>query len=139
MGFTRDALVSVKLVPYRIAPGGLQALQGRQLMDFWTKFKEISQPLDDPQRIDDTWHGFLHYYGASSFFEEVAMIVTKMKTDPQKGAAMFRNRLTTLQHYQHWKALLTRMVDGTLESSPEWPRRLTEEWLTAKIAVDDQK
>lgn len=139
MGFTKDALVSLRLVPYHINPGGLQALQGRQLDDFRVKFKEISLPLDDPRLIHDTWHGFLHHYGASGFLEEVAMIVEKMKTDPKKGAAMFRNRLTTLQHYHHWEALLTRMVNGRLESSPQWTRRLTEEWLTAKMAVDDRE
>jgi poly-gamma-glutamate synthesis protein (capsule biosynthesis protein) len=103
------------------------------------KFKEISLPLDDAQLISDTWHGFLHHYGANGFLEEVAMIMEKMKSDPKKGAAMFRNRLTTLQHYHHWKALLTRMVNGSLEASPQWARRLTDEWLTAKTAVDDPK
>jgi hypothetical protein len=139
LGFTRQALVSLKLVPYRIDPDGLRALQGRQLSDFRAKFKEISLPLDDPQLISDTWHGFLHHYGANGFLEEVAMIMEKMKSDPKKGAAMFRNRLTTLQHYHHWKALLTRMVNGSLEASPQWSRRLTEEWLTATMAVDAQK
>jgi poly-gamma-glutamate capsule biosynthesis protein CapA/YwtB (metallophosphatase superfamily) len=133
VGFTRDGLVSLKLVPYRINGSGLQALQDQELDSFLVKFKEISLPLDDPRLLSDTWHGFLHYYGANGFFEEVSMIVEKMKIDPKKGAAMFRNRMTTLQHYHHWKALLTRMVDGTLASSPQWARRLTEEWMTAKL------
>ena len=133
LGFTSDALVSVKLVPYRINDSGLQVLQGREREDFFVKFKEISLPLDDPQLLVDAWNGFLDYYGADGFSEEVSMILEKMKSDPKKGAAMFRNRLTTLQHYHHWKALLTQMVNGTLESSPQWARRLTEEWLTTKI------
>ena len=133
IGFTKDALVSVKLAPYRITDSGLQVLQGRELDDFFAKFKEISLPLNDPQRVSDAWNGFLHYYGASGFFDEVSMIVEEMKADPKKGAAMFRNRLTTLQHYHHWKAFLTRMVNGTLESSPKWARLLAQEWLTAKI------
>ena len=29
-----------------------------------------------------------------------------------KGAAMFRNRITTMQHVEHWQTFLTRMVDG---------------------------
>jgi hypothetical protein len=136
IGFTKDALVSVKLVPYRIHDSGLKAIQGRELDDFFVKFKEISLPLDNPKLVSDAWNGFLHYYGASGFFDEVSMILEEMKTDPKKGAAMFRNRLTTLQHYHHWKTLLTRMVNGTLESSPEWARHLAQEWLTSKIETD---
>jgi len=131
LGFTKAALVSVRIVPYRIHAGGLQTLQDGALKDFWARFKAISLPLDDPQLFTDTWNAFLHHYGTAGFFDEVAMIMEKLKTDPKKGAAMFRNRLTTLQHYHHWTALLTRLVDGTLESSPPWARRLTNEWLTA--------
>jgi poly-gamma-glutamate synthesis protein (capsule biosynthesis protein) len=61
----------------------------------------------------------------------------KIKTEPQKGAAMFRNRLTTRQHYHHWKDFLTHIVEGKLDSSPEWSRRLIKEWLTRK--TDDHK
>ena len=61
------------------------------------------------------------------------MIMEKIKAEPQKGAAMFRNRLTTLQHYHHWKDLMTYLVEGKLETSPPWPRRIIKEWLTRKI------
>jgi len=60
------------------------------------------------------------------------MIMEKMKREPQKGAAMFRNRLTTLQHYHHWKDFLTLLVEDNLESSPKWSQQLIKEWLTHK-------
>ncbi len=94
-------------------------------------------PLHDDKKLDEAWHGFLHYYGVNGFFEEIAMIMEKIKTEPQKGAAMFRNRLTTLQHYHLWKDFMTYLAEGKLESSPQWPRTLIEEWLTCK--TDDYR
>ena len=67
------------------------------------------------------------------------MIMEKLATEPAKGAAMFRNRLTTLQHYHHWKDLMTRIMEGRLESSPEWARRLAAEWLTEKCDAGQTK
>jgi len=50
---------------------------------------------------------------------------------------MFRNRLTTLQHFHHWKDALTRMVEGNIEVSPQWARDLNQKWLTQTL--DDVK
>ena len=133
IGISNAAMVSVELIPYQIKPQGLQALSGQASDAFFDKFKEISLPLDDPERFQETWHGFLQYYGTNGFFDEISMILDKLKRDPGKGAAMLRNRLTTLQHYHHWKDLMTRIVDGTLESSPGWAKDLTNEWLNTKL------
>ena len=136
LGITKNACVSMELVPYQITPRGLRSLRDKVLGRFFTKLKEISLPLADPEQVEASWNGFLHYYGAKGFENEVAMIMKQLQRDPRKGAAMFRNRLTTLQHYHHWKDLLTRMVDGTLESSPGWARDLAEAWLTATGEID---
>jgi len=133
VGLKKNALVSLELVPYKIHPKGLSLLDDLESDAFFEKFKDISQPLGDPEQLEDTWNGFLDHYGARGFFSEISMIMEKFGQDPAKGAAMFRNRLTTLQHYHHWKDFMTRMVDGTLESSPKWARNLTQEWLTARI------
>ncbi len=45
---------------------------------------------------------------------------------------MLRNRLTTMQHNQHWIDMLMRIMHGDLEGSPTWAYDLAEEWLTAK-------
>ncbi|MEJ2157376.1 MAG: CapA family protein [Desulfobacteraceae bacterium] len=134
IGIRKEALVSLELVPYRIGEKGLTALADSEAVEFFRKLKEISLPLEDPERFEATWHGFLHLTGANGFLEEITMILGKLKEDPQKGAAMFRNRLTTLQHYHHWKDLMTRIVDGTLEASPGWARELTREWLYTEVS-----
>ncbi len=133
VGLKKGSLVSLKLVPYKIHPKGLSALKAREKDNFYKKLKQISMPLNDPGKLEATWNAFLHHYGTKGFYNEVSMIMEKLAQDPEKGAAMFRNRLTTLQHYNHWKDFLTRVIDGTLESAPEWAINLTEEWLTAKI------
>ncbi|MCP4720502.1 MAG: hypothetical protein GY860_13690, partial [Desulfobacteraceae bacterium] len=133
IGMTKDALVSLDLIPYQIRDHGLTALKIRDQEYFFTRFKEISLPLDTKKGMTDAWNGFLQYYGKEGFKNEVAMIMKKMETDPQKAAAMFRNRLTTSQHFYHWQDMLTRMVKGELETSPSWARKIAKEWLTRMV------
>ncbi|WP_300455323.1 CapA family protein [Desulfobacula sp.] len=132
-GLKKNAVVSLELIPYQIDSQGLSRLKDQYALSFFQKFKQISLPLDSSETLQDAWHGFLDYYGKKGFFNEISMITEKMAQDPQKGAAMFRNRLTTLQHYHHWKDFMTRMVKGDLDSSPAWAKALIREWLTAKI------
>lgn len=132
LGLNKDSLISLELIPYEIHDLGLSLLKEPELQTFMKKFKEISMPLYDDKKLDEAWHGFLHYYGVNGFFNEISMITEMIKAEPQKGAAMFRNRLTTLQHYHHWKDFMTYLVEGKLESSPQWSRTLIEEWLTCK-------
>jgi len=139
IGMTKEALVSLDLIPYQIRDHGLAALKTRDQEYFFTRFKEISLPLDTKKGITDAWNGFLHYYGKEGFKNEVAMIMETMETDPQKGAAMFRNRLTTSQHFYHWQDMLTRMVKGELETSPSWARNLAQEWLTRELDGKSQR
>ncbi len=128
----KKSLLSLKLIPYEINDSGLSRLEGVAAKDYWKKFKEISLPLHDDEKLAETWHGFLHTYGVEGFFNEISMISQKIKTDPQKGAAMFRNRLTTPQHFNHWKDLMSMVVEDRLETSPEWAQELNDEWLTCK-------
>jgi len=132
LGLNKGNLVSLELVPYQIHDLGLSCLKGAGLQAFRNKFKEISMPLNDDKKLDAAWNGFLKYYDVNGFFNEISMIMEKIKTEPQKGAAMFRNRLTTMQHYHLWKDFLNRIVEGKLESSPDWAQRLIKEWLTLK-------
>jgi len=128
----KNCLVSLELIPYEIHDPGLSRLKDPELQAFWSKFKEISLPLHDDKKLDEAWYGFLHYYGINGFFNEISMIMEKIKIEPQKGAAMFRNRLTTPQHYNHWKDFMTHLMEEKYESLPQWPRTLIEEWLTFK-------
>ena len=67
------------------------------------------------------------------FFNEIDMLLTKLREEPKKGAAMFRNRIATMQHNQHWIDAMTRIIDAKIDSSPEWAIDLTREWFTAKV------
>ncbi len=129
LGLSKKGVVSMEIIPYRIHDKGLSSLAAEQKQRFFKGFQDISQPLDTPQGIEDAWNGFLSYYGSKGFKNEVTMIMEKLEKDPGKGAAMFRNRLTTSQHFFHWKDLLTRMVSGQLETGPEWAQDLAREWL----------
>jgi poly-gamma-glutamate synthesis protein (capsule biosynthesis protein) len=131
----KDTLFSLKLIPYEIHDQGLSLVKEAELQAFWNKFKEISMPLQDNKKLDETWQGFLHYYGKNGFFNEISTIMKKIKSDPQKGAAMFRNRLTTQQHYHHWKDFLTRLVQGEYDTPPQWALSLIADWLTRKTGT----
>lgn len=130
----KDGLASFEVIPYQIIPQGLELLKDENKDMFFSKLRQVSDPLNTRDGRMDSWNGFLDHYGQTGFFNEINTILEKMNADPKKGAAMFRNRLTTLQHYHHLKDLMTRIVANELGSSPEWARDLTKEWLTEKIA-----
>ena len=57
-----------------------------------------------------------------------------MDSEPRKGAAMFRNRITTLQHAELWRDALTRfMSEKPATPRPAWTR-LVDEWLTKSLS-----
>jgi poly-gamma-glutamate synthesis protein (capsule biosynthesis protein) len=132
-GVSAGALTGIRLVPYRIGEAGLTLLEGEARLRFWNKMQQISQPLETMQGVDDAWHGFLRFYGIEGFFDEAGMIMDTFREKPGKGAAMMRNRLATMQHREHWIDAMTRVVDGTIDQSPDWAYDLVAEWMTKKI------
>ena len=82
------------------------------------------------------WKSYLAYYGPEGFKKEVLGILEKMDSEPRKGAAMFRNRITTLQHSELWRDALTLfMSEKPALVRPAWTR-LIEEWLTRPISAN---
>jgi len=130
---SKKGLAGLDIEPYRIHDRGVQMLAGPDRDYFFKRLKEISDPLSTPEGSREAWQGFLDYYGVAGFKNEVNMILNKLDDAPGKGAAMFRNRLTTAQHFYHWQDLLTRVVQGKLGHSPAWARDLAREWLTRQI------
>jgi hypothetical protein len=61
---------------------------------------------------------------------ENLFILKKMGSDPRKGAAMFRNRITTLQHSELWRDALTRFMDERGTPVPAGLTRMIKEWFT---------
>ena len=131
-GVSRAGLAQLQLIPYEIGSGSLRLLVGDESAQFFESMKKVSLPLASPEGIADAWHGFLRYYGIQGFRDEIAMILAKMDQEPAKGAAMLRNRITTMQHREHWIDAMTRIMEGSIDDSPQWALDLAAEWLTRK-------
>ena len=133
VGISERSLTGIRLVPYQISDHGLKLLDGDRLAWFFDKMQHISQPLETMDDIEDAWNAFLRHYGAAGFFAEVATLLGKLRDEPAKGAAMIRNRVTTMQHREHWIDAMTRIMNGTIDDTPDWAYNLVHEWLTRKI------
>jgi len=125
-----NRLSGVELLPYRITDAGLRRLDARANAEFRRKIAQVSQPLHTPARTEKAWQAYLAYYGTAGFTAEVLGILEKMKTEPPKGAAMFRNRITTMQHRELWRDFLTRVMAGDRPRYPREAWRCIEEWFT---------
>ena len=131
-GLSKGSIAFLKLIPYGIHDQGLRLLDGEERHQFLDKLKTVSTPLNNFADIENAWHGFLHYYGVNGLNGEILGILEKLHSEPAKGAAMLRNRLTTMQHNQHWIDTLSKVIEADLDTSPKWAYDLAEEWLTRK-------
>jgi poly-gamma-glutamate synthesis protein (capsule biosynthesis protein) len=125
-----NRLSSYELLPYRITGQGLRKLDSREGSKFLSEIGRISEPLRSASGIAEAWQAYLAYYGPGGFKKEVLGILEKMETDPRKGAAMFRNRITTLQHSELWRDALTRFMTEKKIPVPAGMTRLIQEWFT---------
>ncbi len=123
----------IDLHPYRITGSGLRALAGADDVAFRRTLARISKPLDTTARTERAWHAYLAYYGMAGFIAEVQGIVDRLATEPQKAAAMFRNRITTMQHVELWRDFLTRVVAGDKVPYSREAYATVTEWFTRKI------
>ncbi len=133
-GFNETGLTHIRLVPYEILNERLQLLKNEKHQWFLKKLKHLSLPLDDFTQTKAAWHGFLRYYGMNGFRTEIKMIMDKLEQDPAKGAAMFRNRVTTMQHNQHLADTMTRIMSGAIDVAPQWAYDRVKEWMTRKFS-----
>lgn len=136
VGLAKKSIARIKIVPYSLHSEGLRLLKNENLRWFLGKLKEISIPLHDFADIENAWHGFLRYYGIQGIGDEIQMILDRLRDEPPKGAAMLRNRITTMQHRQHWTDALTRIMEGDINRSPQWAYDLSEQWFNAKVYHD---
>lgn len=128
-----DGLAAIRIIPYSIGNQGLRRLNRGAQGRFFKKMAALSAPLTANNGITDAWHGFLKAYGVDGFKEEVGKIMTTLETDPPKGAAMFRNRLTTLQHSHHLIDLMTRIMDHSLDDAPDWAVEAVADYFNRKV------
>ncbi len=134
VGVAKEGLQTLRIIPYEIGPEGLSQLKEEKRRRVFKKLDALSAPLAQEEGIAGAWHGFLKYYGARGFKNELNTILDQFDTDRPKGAAMFRNRLTTLQHYHHLTDLMTRMITGTLDTAPAWAVQFVDEYFTRKVS-----
>jgi poly-gamma-glutamate synthesis protein (capsule biosynthesis protein) len=132
-GLDRGGVTDLEVVPYRIGPQGLSLLRGQDRDGYLASLRAVSEPLAAPEGVADAWHGFLRWVGRDGFRAEVERILGELAEHPGKGAAMFRNRLTTLQHREQWQDLLTRIMAGNLDDAPQWAFDLVDEWQTRPL------
>jgi len=132
----RGRLAAYELHPYRITERGLRGLDGGEVREFRTALRRVSAPFGTAAGIAEAWQAYLALYGPAGFKKEVLGILETMEKDPRKGAAMFRNRVTTLQHAELWRDALTRFMSGTpAPARPRWTR-LVEEWAARPLSVE---
>jgi poly-gamma-glutamate capsule biosynthesis protein CapA/YwtB (metallophosphatase superfamily) len=135
LDITGGRLASHGIHPYRITERGLRALEGGEARRFRTALRRVSAPFETARGVAEAWQAYLAYYGAEGFRKEVLGILETMESEPRKGAAMFRNRVTTLQHAELWRDVLTRLMsEKPAPARPRWTR-LVDEWLTAPLAA----
>jgi poly-gamma-glutamate synthesis protein (capsule biosynthesis protein) len=126
-------LASYDIHPYRITERGLGALDGGARREFRAALRRVSRPLETEEGVAEAWQASLAHYGPEGFKREVMGILDRMGSEPRKGAAMFRNRLTTLQHSELWRDALTRfMSEKPVPARSAWTR-LIDEWLTRPL------
>ena len=136
-GVSDTGLSRIRIIPYQILQDRLALLTGAAFSRFMTTLDTISAPLLTEKGILDAWNGFHKYYAHTGFKKEIANIMEQFSSQPEKGAAMFRNRLTTRQHYHQLVDFTTRIVSGKLDSAPEWAVSLAADWFTQ--TVDGQR
>jgi poly-gamma-glutamate capsule biosynthesis protein CapA/YwtB (metallophosphatase superfamily) len=128
-----SAVSEIELHPYRITDAGLRQLTGRELAGFHQTMKRISRPLETPAGVEKAWQAYLDYYGMQGFRNEVQEILNKLQSEPQKAAAMFRNRITTMQHVELWRDFLTRVMSGEIRPRSQAASLIVQEYLTRRV------
>jgi len=127
-------MASYEIHPYGISEAGLRALDRGEERLFREALRRVSGPFRTVKGVAEAWQAYLAYYGPEGFKKEVLGILEKMDSEPLKGAAMFRNRITTLQHAELWRDALTRfMSERPAPARPAWTR-LIDEWLTKPLS-----
>jgi len=133
-GFNESGLSHIRLVPYEILNTNLRCLQNEKYHWFFKRLKDLSSPLDSFAQTKAAWYGYLRYYGLNGFRSEIKAIMDNFDKEPAKGAAMFRNRITTMQHNQHLTDTMSRIIDGSINAAPKWAYDRVVEWMTRRIS-----
>jgi poly-gamma-glutamate capsule biosynthesis protein CapA/YwtB (metallophosphatase superfamily) len=130
----RRGLTGVDLHPYRITDDGLRALHPHERRLFNRTMTKLSRPFRTPAGHVRAWEAYLDYYGLDGFMNEAGGILQRLASEPQKAAAMFRNRVTTMQHAELWRDALTRVIQAEAKKPPREAAELVLDYFTASIS-----
>jgi poly-gamma-glutamate synthesis protein (capsule biosynthesis protein) len=128
--FDGRRIAGLELLPYRITDSGLRRLDTQEHAAFNKTMTVLSKPFRTASGPDRAWQAYLAHYGIVGFTAEVSGILDRMKAEPQKAAAMFRNRITTRQHVELWRDFLTATMAGGPTGHPREASRMVEEYFT---------
>ena len=120
-------------MPYRITDAGLRLLDKKESADFRKLFAELSEPLKSKDSAKEAWHAVLAYNGLAGFQDELSRILQTMQSDPVKGAAMLRNRVTCVQHSTQWIDGMSRIVDGKISDAPAELVAMVKRFMTEEV------
>ena len=127
-----NRVTGADIYPYRITDAGLRRLDATDAREFMRTMARLSRPFATAAGPARAWNAWLVHYGDQGFRDEVLGILTRMAEEPRKGAAMFRNRLTTMQHVGLWRAHLTRVMAGETRGYSQRDLALVEEYFSRK-------
>lgn len=111
----RNGIHSCEPVPYRIGENGVRLLDVQEEEAFQMLFKELSAPLRSEEETRKAWEACISWYGVEGYVKELRNIADKLESNPQKGAAMLRNRLFCPQHMAHWQSGIKAIIDGRIK------------------------
>lgn len=131
------SITGLDFVPYRITPTGLRSLDPAESRAFGADLAAVSRPFKTASGPGRAWEAYLAHYGTAGLAAEVNGILERMKSEPQKAAAMFRNRITTAQHAELWKDVLTRAMDARAPRYPREAADIVKKWFTVSVDGSD--
>ena len=127
-------VTGVHLHPYRITDIGLRSLDAGDRTAFNRTLARLSCPFKTAAGPARAWNAWLAYYGERGFRDEVLGILEKMTVEPRKGAAMFRNRITAMQHLELWRTYLTRVMTREKRGYSRGDFALVEEYFSRSVS-----
>ncbi len=131
--FAGERVLHADMHPYRITDTGLRRLTPGEGSAFYRTIATLSKPFLTAGGPARAWDAYLAYYGRQGFAAEVSGILERMATEPAKAAAMFRNRITTVQHIELWRTFLTRVMEGERPRYARETFQMVEEYFTRQV------
>lgn len=127
LSVSKQGLQSFKVHPYGINDNGVFLLKGQRFRNFMRLLEKLSAPL--AEHAYETWHGVLKARWNSGFAKtEFEKTVELFKHEPLRAAAVFRNRMTTLQHTGLYIPMFDRVVNGVIDDAPDYAYEMENEF-----------